>query len=245
MAKEIRIEIKPRNNLVLTRMEELGIKTVTELCRRAGFARGSMNAVASIINLKSPPLKSVKGKKRLVEWKDQVLEIANILECEPEELFPEEIKHVIIAREVNVFAEVNVDQFRRLGGNIPKQLVVGTDPEKGLQVQEFEAALNKALETLTPREEKVLKYRFGLEDGQERTINEVAALFALTPERIRGIEAKALQRMRHPMRTRMIKEPAKGVVFCNRSEVQNKGLGERAFTRPFFAYVKNFCYNWR
>ena len=55
--------------------------------------------------------------------------------------------------------------------------------------------------TLTPREEKVIKLRFGLEDGTEHTLEQVGQSFAVTRERIRQIEAKALRKLRHPSRS--------------------------------------------
>ena len=61
------------------------------------------------------------------------------------------------------------------------------------------------LKTLTPREEKVIKMRFGLEDGNERTLEEVGQSFAVTRERIRQIEAKGLRKLRHPSRSRKLK----------------------------------------
>jgi len=63
----------------------------------------------------------------------------------------------------------------------------------------------QVLKTLTPREEKVIKMRFGLEDGSEHTLEEVGQRFAVTRERIRQIEAKALRKLRHPSRTRRLR----------------------------------------
>jgi len=60
------------------------------------------------------------------------------------------------------------------------------------------------LHTLTPREEKIIKMRFGLEDGSEHTLEEVGLEFAVTRERIRQIEAKALRKLRHPSRSRKL-----------------------------------------
>ncbi len=62
------------------------------------------------------------------------------------------------------------------------------------------------LSTLTPREEMVLKLRFGLEDGRARTLEEVGREFKVTRERIRQIEAKALRKLRHPSRSRKLKD---------------------------------------
>ena len=62
------------------------------------------------------------------------------------------------------------------------------------------------LSTLTPREEMVLKLRFGLEDGRARTLEEVGREFKVTRERIRQIEAKAPRKLRHPSRTKILKD---------------------------------------
>ncbi len=62
------------------------------------------------------------------------------------------------------------------------------------------------LDTLTPREEKVLKLRFGLEDGRARTLEEVGKEFNVTRERIRQIEAKALRKLRHPSRSKKLRD---------------------------------------
>ena len=61
------------------------------------------------------------------------------------------------------------------------------------------------LKTLTPREERVIKMRFGVGDGSEHTLEEVGQNFAVTRERIRQIEAKALRKLRHPSRSRKLK----------------------------------------
>ena len=61
------------------------------------------------------------------------------------------------------------------------------------------------LRTLSPREERIIKMRFGLEDGSEHTLEEVGRSFAVTRERIRQIEAKALRKLRHPSRSHKLK----------------------------------------
>lgn len=66
--------------------------------------------------------------------------------------------------------------------------------------------LSEVLDTLTPREEKVLRLRFGLEDGRSRTLEEVGKEFNVTRERIRQIEAKALRKLRHPSRSKKLKD---------------------------------------
>jgi RNA polymerase primary sigma factor len=67
--------------------------------------------------------------------------------------------------------------------------------------------VSDVLKTLTPREAKVIRLRFGLtEDGAQRTLEEVGAFFNVTRERIRQIEAKALRKLRHPSRSKRLKD---------------------------------------
>ena len=66
--------------------------------------------------------------------------------------------------------------------------------------------LDEAMDTLTDREQKVLRLRFGLDDGRARTLEEVGKEFDVTRERIRQIEAKALRKLRHPSRSRKLKD---------------------------------------
>lgn len=66
--------------------------------------------------------------------------------------------------------------------------------------------LGEVLESLTPREQKVLRLRFGLDDGRNRTLEEVGQVFGVTRERIRQIEAKALRKLRHPSRSKKLKD---------------------------------------
>ena len=66
--------------------------------------------------------------------------------------------------------------------------------------------LEEVMNTLTPREAKVLKLRFGLEDGKSRTLEEVGKEFNVTRERIRQIEAKALRKLRHPSRSKKLRD---------------------------------------
>jgi RNA polymerase primary sigma factor len=66
--------------------------------------------------------------------------------------------------------------------------------------------LDEVLSTLTPREARILRLRFGLENGKTYTLEEVGEKFGLTRERIRQIEGKALRRLRHPLRARQLRE---------------------------------------
>ena len=84
--------------------------------------------------------------------------------------------------------------------------------ERNLSPEEFATnemlkdEISQVLETLTEREEKVIRLRFGLEDGKPRTLEEVGQMFGVTRERIRQIEAKALRKLRHPSRSRKLRD---------------------------------------
>ncbi len=79
-------------------------------------------------------------------------------------------------------------------------------PADAASYQMLREHLLEVLHTLTPREEAVLKLRFGLEDGRPRTLEEVGKVFDITRERIRQIEAKALRKLRHPSRSKKLKD---------------------------------------
>jgi RNA polymerase primary sigma factor len=76
----------------------------------------------------------------------------------------------------------------------------------GASDQLLKDEIREVLSTLTPREQRVLQLRFGLEDGWCRTLEECSLEFSVTRERIRQIEAKALRRLRHPSRSRQLRE---------------------------------------
>jgi len=79
-------------------------------------------------------------------------------------------------------------------------------PETAVEESALQHDLHCALESLTERERKVIELRFGLVDGRERTLEEVGTEFKVTRERIRQIEAKALRKLRHPTRSRILRE---------------------------------------
>ena len=104
---------------------------------------------------------------------------------------------------------IGEEEDSHLGDFIEDRAVVS--PAEAVINVNLKDQTGQVLRTLTPREEKVIKMRFGLEDGSEHTLEEVGQSFAVTRERIRQIEAKALRKLRHPSRSRKLRAFMDGV----------------------------------
>lgn len=131
--------------------------------------------------------------------------------------FPEEISKVMelpvdkvreiqkIAQEpVSLETPIGEEEDSHLGDFIPDDEAPA--PAEAAAFTMLKEQLISVLDTLTPREEKVLRLRFGLDDGRARTLEEVGKEFNVTRERIRQIEAKALRKLRHPSRSKKLKD---------------------------------------
>jgi RNA polymerase primary sigma factor len=130
---------------------------------------------------------------------------------------PEEIAHEMdisvervreilkIAQEpVSLETPIGEEDDSHLGDFIEDQEVQA--PADAAAFELLREQLEDVLDTLTPREQRVLRLRFGLDDGRTRTLEEVGQVFGVTRERIRQIEAKALRKLRHPMRSKRLKD---------------------------------------
>ena len=110
-----------------------------------------------------------------------------------------------IAQEpVSLETPIGEEEDSHLGDFIPDE--GASEPSEAASFTLLQEQLVDVLSTLTPREEKVLKLRFGIEDGRPRTLEEVGKEFNVTRERIRQIEAKALRKLRHPSRSKKLKD---------------------------------------
>ena len=118
----------------------------------------------------------------------------------------EKVREVVkISQEpVSLETPIGEEDDSHLGDFVPDERMMS--PEEYATAELLKEELSSVLETLTEREEKVLKLRFGLDDGQCRTLEEVGQIFGVTRERIRQIEAKALRKMRHPSRSKKLKD---------------------------------------
>jgi len=118
----------------------------------------------------------------------------------------EKVREILkIAQEpVSLETPIGEEEDSHLGDFIPDDDAPA--PAEAAAFTMLKEQLMDVLDTLTPREEKVLKLRFGLEDGRARTLEEVGKEFQVTRERIRQIEAKALRKLRHPSRSKKLRD---------------------------------------
>jgi len=130
----------------------------------------------------------------------------------PEEIAAEMNLDVERVREIQKIAQepvsletpIGEEEDSHLGDFIPDDEILS--PQDAATFTLLKEQLNSVLETLTEREKKVLTLRFGLDDGRARTLEEVGKEFDVTRERIRQIEAKALRKLRHPSRSKKLKD---------------------------------------
>ncbi|MDY5058581.1 MAG: RNA polymerase sigma factor RpoD [Bacilli bacterium] len=119
---------------------------------------------------------------------------------------PEKIREVIkIAQDpVSLETPIGEEEDSHLGDFVPDES--NMSPEDFTVHEMLKEEISDVLLTLTEREEQVLRLRFGLDDGSSKTLEEVGQMFGVTRERIRQIEAKALRKLRHPSRSRKLKD---------------------------------------
>ena len=128
-------------------------------------------------------------------------EIAEVIGMTPEKV-RDTMKYAL--EPVSLETPIGEEEDSHLGDFIPDE--DSPAPSDAASYTLLKEQLNEVLHTLTPREEQVLKLRFGLLDGRTRTLEEVGKEFDITRERIRQIEAKALRKLRHPSRSKRLRD---------------------------------------
>ncbi|MBO5995545.1 MAG: RNA polymerase sigma factor RpoD [Firmicutes bacterium] len=157
------------------------------------------------------PVHMVETINKLIRVSRQLLQELG-REPSPEEIAEEMGLSVDKVREIQKVAQepvsletpIGEEEDSHLGDFIPDEDV--PQPVEAAAFSMLKEQLVEVLDTLTDREQKVLKLRFGLEDGRARTLEEVGKEFEVTRERIRQIEAKALRKLRHPSRSKKLKD---------------------------------------
>ncbi len=119
---------------------------------------------------------------------------------------PDKVREILrLSQEpVSLETPIGEEEDSHLGDFIPDDDALS--PADAASISLLKEQLTEVLKTLTPRESKVLSLRFGLEDGHPRTLEEVGSQFGVTRERIRQIEAKALRKLRHPSRSKKLRD---------------------------------------
>ncbi|MGX7715031.1 RNA polymerase sigma factor RpoD, partial [Enterococcus faecium] len=157
------------------------------------------------------PVHMVETINKLIRIQRQLLQDLG-REPTPEEigaemdLPTEKVREILkIAQEpVSLETPIGEEDDSHLGDFIEDQ--EATSPAEHAAYELLKEQLEDVLDTLTDREENVLRLRFGLDDGRTRTLEEVGKVFGVTRERIRQIEAKALRKLRHPSRSKQLKD---------------------------------------
>ena len=192
---DYRVKITIRNERLLAAMEGMGYKSVAEFSRNQGLNGVKVN---EIISGKIPPLDREGNPKELTK---EILEILNLT-----------IEKAFTEKQLKGFKkhtfEVKIEEEKLL------QII---SPAKNQEIkvieQEVKSKLSEILSTLTPREEKILRMRFGIGMNTDHTLEEVGRKFFVTRDRIRQIEARALRKLKHPSRSKQLMEAGAQDVF--------------------------------
>ena len=192
---DYRVKITIRNERLLAAMEGMGYKSVAEFSRNQGL---NGIKVREIFSGKIPPLDREGNPKELTK---EILEILNLT-----------IEKAFTEKQLKGFKkhtfEVKIEEEKLL------QII---SPAKNQEIkvieQEVKSKLSEILSTLTPREEKILRMRFGIGMNTDHTLEEVGRKFFVTRDRIRQIEARALRKLKHPSRSKQLMEAGAQDVF--------------------------------
>ena len=190
--KDYRIEIKVKNNRLLTKMEAAGYPSVAKLAEAIGVGRGIIDR---IVKMKSAALDD-EGY-----YRPEALRVADFLNCTPYDIYPPaQMRGTMKENTAQITA--NANEVDSLTSSLR---TLAFSPERKMILDEAKRALKNVLMTLTPREQRILDLRFGLTYGEEKTLDEVGAMFGVHRERIRQIESKALRKMRHPSKSKELR----------------------------------------
>ena len=185
--KDYVLEIKVKNNYMMTKMRERGIDTAAELARRTGLTQP---AVSVLLTLKVAAL-TKRGK-----WRPSLLKLAKFFNCLPEELVPPQHLEESLSRNTTTLEVGRADLKKIASWAMQDKAVV--DPLLLLAQGEAVEGVQTALGHLKPRERHVVAMRFGLDGESPATLDEVAETMGVTRERVRQIEAKGMRRLKQP-----------------------------------------------
>jgi RNA polymerase sigma factor (sigma-70 family) len=192
---DLRLELRTKNNVLWHAIFDTH-PSVVAFCRAAGLSGVYQTVVRYLSLSKSPYL--LDGAPSATAQR-----LAAFVGLHPAELFSEPLyRHA--KDHPRVFAqEMSSDRLLSMR-EAPLLMAPGRDPEQAYADTERRAQIVAVLETLTPREERVLRLRYGLDDGCPQTFREIGDGCGVGKERVRQIEAKALRKLRYPSRSRRL-----------------------------------------
>lgn len=194
--KSVELTIKLRNNLLKERRLILGLTTV-KMAEACGVAYA---LYIEYENMRASPVG--RSRHRVLRWRPSAQKIADYHGCLPEELWPQAL---LAIKQPEVVTKINADEIAmvaKLAASAEPSLL----PELALDQGKLATAVAASLGGLTKRERNVLRRRFGLDGEEPETLATIGARMGVKQERVRQIEARALRKLRHPVKVRVLAE---------------------------------------
>jgi RNA polymerase primary sigma factor len=193
---EYNVKVTVRNNLILKAIKDFGYTNLNNFAKASGIG---VTGLYSLVNLMEPPI-GIKG-----EFIKSAKDLMEVLGACPSELWTDE--QLTLRLDSNRTERVMSKEALQVTLQSSARSLIGLDyPEQEIVEEELKTIVNNRLDSLTPREAKILRLRFGFDGGEGRTLEEVGAIFKVTREQIRHIEARALRKLRHPTRSDDLKQ---------------------------------------
>lgn len=242
---EYRVNLKVRNNLILTAMENAGYKSVNQFCK---INKLCPVQIGKLINLNRTPVKPDGS------WTGLANRLADALGLFPEDLWTQEQTYFVLPTNQSHFNVTHKNlalMLARHTGELPDEC----DLDANLLQQDRKRLLAEALDCLTEREAKVLQLRFGIGTDKEHTFQEIAQMFNVTNERVRQIELQALRRLKQPgyiNHLKHVEDPMPKVNYEQIKLIHNNAAGKTMDIKDFdkllsqhdwtYAYADDYNY---
>lgn len=194
--QEFNLKVTVRNNLVLTAITNSGY---TNLAKFAKNNKLSLGLLYDTINLKRPPMLQTG------EFSPFAMQLMEVLGACPTDLWTAE-QLTMKLKKNTTYRELGKEELQKCLQSSARSLIGLEYSEQEAEEQQAEEIIDGMVDSLTPKEARLLRLRFGLGGVDEHTLEQVAEKFKLSRERVRQIEARALRKMRHPSRSEILKE---------------------------------------
>ena len=182
MENDVRLVIRAKNNLLLSRIEEKGFSNIAAFCQFVNVSYAMLNGYICM---------RISPRMRNGDWRKPALDIAEALDANPEDLWSSEqqamTEPVKVAEVVMSMAEYG----RRLAAS---------NPERQIEARQYRELIAKAVDKLNPRERQIVRRRFGLETGKEESCRSIARSLGVSDTRVQQIEIRAIRQMQGHLR---------------------------------------------